>query len=246
MIGWAAACALALAPDAAAMRMMQMDPVGPIPTIGWLGFLDATFVLEAITSLLLAIALGALIAFHPMTARTVDTLEEAELPRVHILYALVGAMVGALVLHYGMVIGFVVFGLGGLMRFRSETGSTRATGRLIITTLLGLIAGLNLPHFAVIAAALAWVLIWIFDSYPICRVEIKQLPTGRVDEAMSAYRETLKRAGCKVLSEKKSLSKHRAEFVFRLPRETTQERVHAALCGEPAEALRGEIDWEVE
>ncbi|NJM34915.1 MAG: multidrug transporter AcrB, partial [Rhodomicrobium sp.] len=50
-----------------------------------------------------------------------------------------------------VLVGFVIFGLGGLMRFRTETSSTRDTSRLIIVTLIGLICGLNLPHFAVLA-----------------------------------------------------------------------------------------------
>src|SRR5690606_36956707 len=102
--------------------------------VGWSGFLDAAAITETLAALTLAIALGALLAFHPTTRRGVDTRAEAELPKVSIMYALVGAVVGVLVLQYGLVIGFIVFGLGGLMRFRTDTNSTRDTSRLIIVT----------------------------------------------------------------------------------------------------------------
>lgn len=222
-----------------------MDTQG-LQAIGWSGFLDAAAMAEAVAALTLAIALGALIAFHPTTRRGVDTRAEAELPKVSIMYALVGAVVGVLVLKYGIVIGFIVFGLGGLMRFRTNTNSTRDTGRLIIITLLGLIAGLNLPHFAVIAAVFSWVLIYIFDGHPICELEVHEIPKGKVKEAAESYRAVLAELKCTLISENKSFARHRIDYVFRAPRSSTQASLHQALCERVPPELRGEIDWEVE
>jgi hypothetical protein len=239
---------LLLAPGVASAQAQGglLDAVtSQLPAAGWSGFLDLKFIVESVSALLLAAVLGAVIGYHPMTARTVDTLTEADNPKVFIMYAFVGAVIGVTVREFGMVVGFVVFGLGGLMRFRTDTGSTRDTGRLIAVTLAGLIAGLGLPHFAVITTAFVFVLIWLFDSRPACRVKISQLPAERVAEGAVAYRGVLEGQGCKIISERKSFDKRRVEFVFRLPRAGTQERLHAALCEAPAE-LRGEIDWEVE
>ena len=108
-------------------------------------------------------------------------------------------MIGVIVLNYGMVIGFVIFGLGGLMRFRSTTGSTRDTGRLIIVTLIGLIVGLNLPQFAVLATAFAWVLIYIFDGHPVCSLEVSEIPKGRVADASREYRRVLAELKCTLI-----------------------------------------------
>lgn len=224
-------------------RALDMEP---LQSVGWHGFLDLPWMVEASASLLLAIALGALIAFHPTTQRSVDTLEEAELPKVYIMYALVGAVVGVVVLKYGLIIGFIIFGLGGLMRFRTDTASTRDTGRLIIVTLVGLIAGLNLPHFAVIATVFSWVLIYVFDGHPVCKLEVHEVPDGKMKEAAAAYRDILKKLGCNVISENKSFSKSRLEYVFRAPRKSTQASLHTALCEQVPADVRGEIDWEVE
>ncbi len=217
-----------------------------LTSVGWRGFLDGEAMLEELAALVLATVLGALIAFHPMTPRTVDTLEEAELPKVYIVYALVGAVIGVTVLTYGMVVGLVVFGLGGLMRFRSSVGSTRDTGRLIVVTLVGLICGLNLPHFAVLAAFFAYGLIFLLDAYPICRIVVKELPSGRVAQAADAYRAVLTQLGCKVLSERKHFAKPRVEMVFRAPRISTPDALHQELCRLVPAEVRGEIDWEVD
>ena len=213
---------------------------------GWNGFLDVPYMLESFLALMLAVGLGMIIAFHPTTRRTIDTREEAELPKVHIMYALIGAVIGVIVLKYGMVIGFVIFGLGGLMRFRSTTGSTRDTGRLIIVTLIGLISGLNLPNFAVLATAFAFVLIYIFDGHPVCSLEVSEIAKGRVSEAAAQYRRVLEALRCTLISESKSHNKSRIEYVFRMPRRTTQAEVHQALCAQVPAEVRGEIDWHIE
>jgi hypothetical protein len=234
------------APARAAAQGVSMFGTEELQSVGWHGFLDWRFLFESLGALLLATALGALIAFHPMTPRTVDTREEADLPKVYMLYALIGAMVGVTVLEYGLVVGFVVFGLGGLMRFRTDMNSTRDTGRLIVVTLLGLISGLNLPHFAVLAALFAFGLIYVFDAEPICRMVVKALPEAAVSRAADAYREALANAHCRVLSEKKAFGKRRLEFIFRMPRRATRDSLHAELLTVIPVEIRGEVDWEVE
>lgn len=222
------------------------DMTRELPSIGWAGFLDTEALTQSFLSLILAISLGAVIAFHPTTVRTVDTREEAELPKVLIMYALVGAVVGEIVLQYGMVVGFVIFGLGGLMRFRTDAASTRDTGRLIMVTLIGLIAGLNLPHFAVMATAFSWLLIYAFDGHPVCELEVSEIPKGKVKDAATAYRAQLAELGCKIISEDRSFSKSRIIYVIRAPRNKPQSALTAALCEHVPAEVRGEIDWEVE
>jgi hypothetical protein len=156
-----------------------------------------------------------------------------------------GAVIGVTVREFGMVIGVVVFGIGGLIRFRTDTDSTRDTGRLIVVTLAGLIAGLGLPHFAVITTAVAFVLILAFDATPVCRIKIEQLPLDRIHESAVAYRTVLVEQGCRIIAEHKIVPKGRIEFVFRMPRRVARASLHAALCETPLET-RGEIDWEVE
>lgn len=238
---------LALAsPAAAQLPFDTQSDTQALQSIGWRGFLDAQSMLEELLALVLATALGALIAFHPMTPRTVDTLQEAELPKVYIMYALVGAVVGVTVLQYGIVVGLVIFGLGGLMRFRTDVESPRDTGRLIVVTLVGLICGLNLPHFAVLATIFAYILIFFLDAFPICRIVVKELPSSKITAAAEAYRIALGQLNCKILSERKHYAKPRVDIVFRAPRDSTPDNLHAELWRRIAVDVRGEVDWEVD
>jgi hypothetical protein len=245
---WLAAWSALL--PASGMTQVPATPIDEqrdeIIAVGWRGFLDAPFLLSVLAALLLAAGLGALIAFHPMTRQTMDTREEAEVPNVYIVYAVVGAVIGEMVRKYGLVIGLVVFGIGGLIRFRTDTGSTRNMGRLILVTLIGLSSGLGLPHFAVVTTLFAFGLIWLLDARPVRRLVVKELPPGRVAEAADAYREGLRRVGCVILSERKSFSKQHVAFVFRAKRRNTQEGLHAALTAQVPPEVRGELDWEVD
>ncbi len=216
-----------------------------INAVGWAGFTDLRFLADSSGALLLAIVLGAIIGYHPTTPRTVDQLHEVDMPKVYIMYAFIGAVIGVTVREFGMVIGVVVFGIGGLIRFRTATDSARDTGRLIAVTLTGLIAGLGLPHFAVITTAFSFVLIFLFDARPACRVRIEALPEGRVGECADIYSGVLQSQGCKIITEHRSIAKRRVEFVFRMPIRGTRDGLHAALCCVPAD-VQGGIDWEVE
>jgi hypothetical protein len=212
--------------------------------LGWAGFLDVRFILSSLGVLLLATLLGALIGYHPATRRTIDKLHEADMPHVYVLYAVIGAIIGVAVREFGTVVGVVVFGIGGLIRFRSSTDSTRDTVRLIVVTLAGLIAGLGLLHFAVIITIFSFALIYFFDANPPFRIRIEGLSKGRTLDCAQAYRQVLKQHGCSIISEHHSSEKERIEFVFRLPWRSTRDRLDAELCTIAAE-LRGEVDWEV-
>ena len=52
---------------------MFSDMTRELPSIGWAGFLDTDALTQSFLALILATFLGAVIAFHPTTARTVDT-----------------------------------------------------------------------------------------------------------------------------------------------------------------------------
>jgi hypothetical protein len=220
-------------------------PTGQLPSVGWSGFQDVHFLTDSLGALVLGAFLGAVIGFHPMTRRTADTLAEAELPKVNVTFAFVGAVIGVTVREFGMVIGVVVFGLGGLLRFRTDAGSARDNGRLIVATLIGLIAGLDLPHLAVLTTLCAFVLIWLFDARPAARVRIEDLPRERLTESAEASRAILLAHGARIISEHRSPAKSRVEFVLRLPRANAREELRKALCEAPAD-VRGEVNWDVE
>ena len=213
---------------------------------GWRGFADLGFLLSALLTLTLAAILGAAIAYHPRHVQTADTLEEIEAPKVYIMYAVIGALIGIMVVKYGLVVGFVLFGIGGLIRFRTVLRSASLTGHVIFVTLIGLSCGLDLPHVAVLATVFGFVLIYVLNARMTYRINVRALPSGRVVEAAAAYRGVLEQQGCRIMSEKTNPGKERVTFIFRSARHVTRHHLEELLEAKIDASLTGTIDWEID
>jgi hypothetical protein len=214
--------------------------------VGWPGFRDLGFLLGAFLNLALAAVLGAGIGYHPRRIRTADTLEEIEAPKVSIVYSVIGSLIGILVVRFGLVVGFVLFGIGGLIRFRTVMRSAQLTGQVIFVTLIGLTCGLDLPHVAVLATLFDFVLTFLLEARITYRVDVRGLPLDRFSEAAEAYRSVLARPHYRVLSETKRPDKGRVSFIFRSGGRDTRQHIEGLLEERVDESLRGSLNWEVD
>lgn len=213
---------------------------------GWHGFTDLGFLVNALATMVLAAVLGALIAFHPKHIQTADTLEEIEAPKVFITYSVIGALIGIMVVKYGLVVGFVLFGIGGLIRFRTVLYSPTLTGGVIFVTLIGLSCGLDLPHVAVLATAFSYVLIHLLNGRITYRISVSALPPERIAEAAAAYRKVLEQQGCRIKNEKKTPTKAKITFIFRAASKVSHGDLENALESQVDKSLKGSLDWEIE
>lgn len=212
---------------------------------GWRGFTDIRFLANSFLTLTLASVLGAIIAYHPKHRQTMDTLEEIEAPKVYIMYAVIGAIIGIMVVKYGLVVGFVLFGIGGLIRFRTLLRSATLTGQVILVTLIGLSCGLDLPHVAVLATVFDFALVYALEARITYRIEIKALRPENVGPAADAYRAVLLQARCHIMSEKKDPAKEKVRFIFRSHGRDARERLQSQFdLIDPA--LKGTLDWEID
>ncbi len=219
----------------------------PVPEgEGWGGFTRGAFLLNAFLNLSLAAVLGAVIAYHPRRTRTADTLEEVEARKVSIVYAVIGSLIGILVMRYGMEVGVVLFGFGTLIRFRTAMRSPQLTGQVIFGSLVGLMCGLDQPHVAVLATVFDFVLIFILEARITYRVDVRGLQPEIFAEAADAYRAVLAGPRYHVLSETKRPGRGRISFIFRIAGRHTQEEMEEIFERQVDPALRGSLDWEVD
>lgn len=244
--GLASAIAL-FASNAWSQQLAEFDVLTTdVSPEGWQGFTDIGFLTNAFLTLTLAAILGAVIAYHPRYTRTADTLEELEAPKVYIMYAVIGALIGIMVVKYGLIIGFVLFGIGGLIRFRTVLRSAHLTGHVILVSLIGLSTGLELPHVAVLATAFSFILIYVLDTQTTYRINIRSIPAQDVVPAAAAYGEVLRKQGCRILSEKKNPEKARVSLIFRTPRKVTRAQLEGLFESDIDRSLRGTLDWEID
>lgn len=224
---------------------MSREAEQVINSVGWEGFTDYVFLGHSVLILILAAVLGAVLAYHPRTMERVDTLEEAEAPKVFLTYSVVGAVIGLMVVQYGLVVGFVVFGIGGLFRFRTTLASSADTGFLILVALIGLSCGLGLPHLGVLATAFGFCLIYVLDRSITCQLDVKNVSGSDLEEASDAYRSLIERSAGRVIRQNRSRAKKQVSFIFRAPNGFDREALEQSFEDEIREDLRGIVDWEV-
>jgi len=230
----------------------RSEPISVIPLksslgvgAGWQGFTDFAFMGNALLTLTLAAVLGAVIAFHPKNRKRMAMSEEIDSPKIYVIYPVIGAIVGIMVVNYGLVVGFVLFGIGGLIRFRTVLRSASLTGRIIFATLIGLACGLNLPHVAVLSTAFGFVVVYILDVRVTYRVDIRALPSEHVIEAITAYRALLEQQGCHILREKENCGKSRVTFILKCPRRSSCARLDELFKSRIDKSLAGSVNWRV-
>jgi hypothetical protein len=159
------------------------------------------------------------------------------------MYAMVGALI-ALLVQKNETMALVIFGIGGLLRFRTVVGEAKDTGRVILVTVVGLCCGLKIFVAAVLATLIGWVLIWYLESQNAGRIAVKGLKDSDILAAAETYRGILGAAGCTVIRERKNLTKGRVTFIVKTPPDLDAEALEESFEKVPEEQ-RGVVDWEI-
>ena len=209
---------------------------------GWSDFANGWQILDMCVVLLLALLLGAVIAYHPSTRRRVSSLEHFEQPKTLLMYAVVAAVV-ALIVEVQPAMALVVFGIGGLLRFRTMVGEAKDTGRVILVTVVGLCCGLKIYIVAVPATVIGWLLIFALEQQIAGIIRVSGVGEQTMQEATRAYHTLIEGAGCKVIGVQTKFVKRETTFVVQAPPSLDRDKLQSQFDGMAPE-LRGVVDWE--
>ncbi|MFZ5897269.1 MAG: hypothetical protein ACOY0T_39790 [Myxococcota bacterium] len=209
---------------------------------GWSNFGDGWLLLDMVLVLLLALALGAIIAYHPSTRRRLSTLEHFEQPKTLLLYSVVAAVV-ALIVQVQPAMAFVIFGIGGLLRFRTMVGDAKDTGRVILVTVVGLCCGLKIYIVAVPATVIGWILIYLLEQQIAGIIRVSGVAEQCMLESNRLHRQLIEQAGCKIIGEQTKFIKREFAFVIQAPPTLDRNSLQTKFDGLATE-LRGVVDWE--
>lgn len=190
-------------------------------------------------------AMVAAFAYHPVHMASRRVKADFDATRDLFVYGLIGMVVGFLIMHHGYLIGFVLFGLGGLLRFKSDDGAAD-TMRLILVTLIGLCVGLDLPVVALITTVGAWTVIYAFGGPVNFELEVKFSEKRGGPDAMLALRGLLAERGFKTVSMSKSKFKPVVSYVVSGPRGHRRSMLEREMVALSAQRETGIADWHVE
>ncbi|MBE1283511.1 MAG: hypothetical protein GJ676_09375 [Rhodobacteraceae bacterium] len=170
--------------------------------------------LEFLLSVIETLVLVAAFAFHPRGNTLRQDAHGWSVQVSMFLFGLIGMFVGFLVIHHGYLIGFVIFGLGSLFRFRLASSSLVDGAILIMVTLVGLAVGLNLPVMALVATVAGWATLWFVTVRKTSVVEFKFDDDEALRAAIEPLREAFEAKSFRIVSTQKNDFKPVIEFVL--------------------------------
>lgn len=132
-------------------------------------FQHPPYVVDLILGFGLSLLMGLMLTAWPRSLAPRDPVEAADERNGAVIVALVGCLAAELVqsserLSLGAEIALVLFGIGGLIRFRTVFGDPRRTGLMILITILGLCCGMSQYAVALLAFAVIWMVRYFFLS----------------------------------------------------------------------------------
>ena len=208
---------------------------------GWRGVTDLGVLVPMAASILLAVLLAIPLAYHPRIYRRAATIEEIEAPKGMIVYAALSAAI-AQVVALMPAMALVVFGIGGIFRFRTRAGPPKQIGPTIEVVVVGLACGMMVFPLAIVLTALAWTLPFWFESRYAVSLQVKSLEGGGTAAAAARYGGVLERRGGNIVSVRMQRT---GEFsiVAKVPSDVNAAELEAELRELPTEGIR-EVRWE--
>ncbi len=189
-----------------------------------------------------SLIVGALLAYHPCHLGKTMSLEAMDQPKIIITYTFIGALCGVLFASDPRM-GMVIFGIGGLMRFRTDVGAARDTGRVIAATILGIFCGLEFWIPVILGVIVAWLLILVLDWKIGVRMVVRGLAEKSVKDSAVYYRSILETFPLTITQEKKNPKKGTITFVFKASRSLDRDALEVALDEQVPTNTAGTVDW---
>ncbi len=220
-----------------AQAMAQSDPFGMFTsaTTGgavpqdWFQFHGPGEIFFFALNGLVTIALTALIVYHPARRRMRRSVSDLSLPGLFFLYALIGMAAGFLVVQHGSIIGFVIFGIGSLLRFRSNLEDPVDTVEMILVTMLGLAVGLGLPVMATLVAVVAWVVIWFTGLSRGVSVSLRGTDEAEALSASETVEAMAAKSGWRLVRKHHVPGKFRVDLLFTVSGRTSDTQIEGQI-----------------
>lgn len=191
-------------------------------------FTNPWYALSLLSGLALAAGCASAMAWHPRRSVKSDPVEDLEQRKTLILLGIVGAIVSELV-RVNPAMSLVIFGIGGLIRFRTVLDNPKLTGKAILVVVVGLACGLGEFAMAVFITAFAWMLVFWLDSSVGCRIKLKMTASHNPKDVMLALLDLMRRNKVRITAANTYEHKRQIVVLGKMPTQLDPIQFSAAL-----------------
>ncbi len=207
---------------------------------GWASFTDWHEVLPMVVNVLLAVLLMLPFVYGQRKLGRFHSLARIDEQKALVTFAAVSAAIAVLVLRHPAM-ALVIFGMGGLLRFRTPTGSEGATGRAIFAVVVGLACGLSLYALGVTLTILGYVAMWWMEGRYTLELTIKKLSPERLKESMAAYSAVVAQHGGRIAGTRTAAAEDQFTMVLLVPRGVSLQEMNESLKLDVPDELQGKM-----
>ena len=174
-------------------------------------FRHAPYVADLVLGLLASVVAALVLTATPKRAMRFDPVAQAESRKATVIVALIGCVAAELVQaseHFllGAEIALVLFGIGGLVRFRTVFGDARQTGMAIVATVLGLACGMSEYSLVALSLVIIFLVNWWLSNRAFVRVRAKVRKHADMAQVQTAIGAVLQHEGFAVVRASASAS----------------------------------------
>ena len=195
-------------------------------------------ILPLVVNVLLAILLMLPFIYGQQRYGRFNSLARINEQKALVLYAAVSAAIAVLVLEHPAT-ALVVFGMGGLLRFRTKVAEG-GTGRGVYMVVIGLACGLSLYALAVTLTVVGYMIMWRQAIQVPLELTIKKLSPERLEDSMQAYTAALEEYGGRVAATRTSFAGDQFTLVLVLPRRVALHKMNESFKLKISPELQGE------
>ena len=203
-------------------------------------FRHAPYVADLVLGLLASVVAALVLTATPKRAMRFDPVAQAESRKATVIVALIGCVAAELVQaseHFllGAEIALVLFGIGGLVRFRTVFGDARQTGMAIVATVLGLACGMSEYSLVALSLVIIFLVNWWLSNRAFVRIRAKVRKSADMAQVQTAIGAVLQHEGFTVVRASASAANRtidiHAETTKDFDVETLGEAIESAVPG---------------
>ena len=198
-------------------------------------FRHAPYVADMVLGLGASILVALVLTSSPRRSARFDPVARAEVRKAIVVCALIGCIAAELVqasekFLLGAEIALVLFGIGGLVRFRTLFDDAGQTGIAIVATVLGLACGMSEYSLAALALSIVYLVNWWMSSVGYVQVRVRARKHQDLAQVQSAVAGVLQAQQFSVLRSNPNSAERTLEVYASSGAEFDAEALQAAIA----------------